>query len=337
MVTDVTLERLVEILHDSPRGVLIASEEMSAWLYSFSRYRARGAGSDLPSWLNMHNAGMIIPSRKSCGTKTVKHAYVCITGGIQSSLFAKLMKSDEFQASGLLARFLLVYPPEQCKQWSDAVIASKVKQGYARLLRDLSQLILRDGTGFPTTLHLVPEAQERFIQFYNHWNRHPVADAMEEVERAALWKLEGYAARLALLIHVAGCMEAGEDDTRQRVSLESMEAGIQLTEWFANEMRRCYALFAEKQEEKEQRQLVHLIQRKGGSIRARELCRANNRMFPTKAAAEKALHKLVTLGVAEWRETNPQKTAGRPARRCYLRGGELSNCVMHLHDTIPET
>jgi hypothetical protein len=310
------------VLADSPRGILLASEELAGWLHSFTRYRS-GGGSDLPSWLGMHSAGNVVVSRKSSGTKCVESAFVSITGGIQPGIFAKLMKSDEFQSSGLLPRLLLAFPPERRKRWTDEVVRVHTKEAFEQLLTNLSQLIPNEGTAMPVVLDFTPEARMAFIEFYDRWNKETVATAVEEVERAALWKLEAYAARLALLIHVASHVQNGKDDTQALISRKSVRAGIGLVEWFANEVRRTYVLLGEEADEKRQRNLLDLIRRKGGSIYPRELCRANSRLYPTREGAEKALDNLVTQGLAEWRE-KPHEGSGRPGKKCFLRDG---NCV----------
>src|SRR5262249_47230998 len=47
-VSDITVERLAEVLEDNPRGLLVARDELSGWLASFTRYKGRQGGTDLP-------------------------------------------------------------------------------------------------------------------------------------------------------------------------------------------------------------------------------------------------------------------------------------------------
>src|SRR5579862_2887467 len=57
VVSDSTIEKLAELLEDNPRGLLLARDELAAWLGSFGRYKGRAGGSDLPHWLEMFRAG----------------------------------------------------------------------------------------------------------------------------------------------------------------------------------------------------------------------------------------------------------------------------------------
>ncbi|MFQ5745121.1 MAG: DUF3987 domain-containing protein [Acidobacteriota bacterium] len=53
--------------------------------------------------------------------------------------------------------------------------------------------------GQPTDLPLTPEARERFIEFYNA-HAQKEAEANSDALAAALAKIEGYTARLALVV-----------------------------------------------------------------------------------------------------------------------------------------
>src|SRR5262249_31322731 len=44
LCSDVTIEKLAEILEDNPKGILVARDELSAWFASFSRYKGKAGG-----------------------------------------------------------------------------------------------------------------------------------------------------------------------------------------------------------------------------------------------------------------------------------------------------
>jgi hypothetical protein len=333
LLTDVTIERLFDVLADSPRGILLASEELAGWLSSFTRYRS-GGGSDLPHWLSMHNAGSLAPSRKAYGTKLVKHAFVCVTGGIQPGVFSKAMNTPEFLASGLLARLLIVYPPEQRKRWTEAVVKEPVRAAYAALLTALANL-RPAADGSPVLLDFAHEAREKFIQFYDAWNGDEVDNTADENERAALWKLEAYSARLALLHHVVSYIQDGKDDTAALISLTSVQAGIDLVRWFGNEVRRAYALIGETSESRDMRHLLALIARKGGGLTPRELHRSHRRKYRSSDEAERVLNELVLKGLAIWADRE-RDGAGRPAKECRLTEAVRSSVSGAMADGITQ-
>ena len=95
---------------------------------------------------------------------------------------------------------------------------------------------------------------------------------------AAAWsKLEGYALRLALVHHLVRWAHVPDTVDHDRVDLESIHAGIALVRWFACEDRRIYAGLAESAVDTDRRELVELIQRRGGTITARQLQQASRR------------------------------------------------------------
>jgi hypothetical protein len=99
----------------------------------------------------------------------------------------------------------------------------------------------------------------------------------------------------------------------------SMQAGITLTEWFKNETRRVYRMLSETGEEREQRELLDLVHRKGGSITSRELQKSYRRCRDNpNLDAEAALQGLVQSGHGEWKDVPPTKRGGRPTR-CFVK------------------
>jgi hypothetical protein len=132
---------------------------------------------------------------------------------------------------------------------------------------------------------------------------------------AAAWsKLEGAAARLALLLHLADAV-VGTADPDSPVEADTIRAGIRLAEWFGHEARRVYGFFAETDDERDQRELVDLVQRRfNGRVTARDLMHASRKYQPTEAA-ESALNALNAAGLGCWETV---KTRTRPRREFVL-------------------
>jgi hypothetical protein len=146
----------------------------------------------------------------------------------------------------------------------------------------------------PVVLHLSAESKARWIGWYDRWGS-VQAEASGDLA-AAFSKLEGYAARFAMVHHIVEHVAVGLDD-RVEIGVESIQAGIALAEWFAYEVERVYALLAESAEEREARRLVELIGRKGGRITARDLQRSHKAKYPTAEAATHALRRLADAGL----------------------------------------
>lgn len=310
--SDTTIEKLAEILVDNPRGnILISRDELAGWFNSFSRYKA---SSDLPGWLELYNAGTLMVDRKSGEHRTlfVHRASVSVTGSIQPGILAKAMTS-EFLEAGLAARLLLAMPPKRPKRWTDREIDPDTEERYESLVYRLLDFDLdtSDGEPVPFVLRLSADAKRIWIDFYNSWAEEQAAAEGELA--AALSKLEGVAARLAIIHHVV--QYAGlEMDDRREIGTNSIEAGIAMCRWFADEARRIYALMSESSAERDHRRLLEFIQSRGGSAYPRDVQRANSRKYPTADAAETALDALVKLNWGAWCDVPPTDRGGRPSR-----------------------
>jgi DNA polymerase I-like protein with 3'-5' exonuclease and polymerase domains len=316
--SDTTIEKLAEILEDNERGTLAARDELAAWLASFTRYKGRQGGSDLPNWLELHRAGTIVVDRKTGERRTlfVSRAAVSVTGGIQPGVLARTL-TPEFLDAGLAARVLMAMPPKLPKRWSEAEIDPGVEQAYQATLDKLLRLEFDTDGGerVPHVLPLSRDAKAVWVAFYNDWAGEQAAAEGEQA--AAFSKLEGYAARFALLHHVVSHRAVDADDVRA-VGARSVEAGIALARWFAGEARRLYTTLSESAEERETRRLVEFIRARGGQISVKELQRSNARKYPTAPAAEAALDALVEGRLARWEDRTATDRGGRPTRDCCL-------------------
>jgi hypothetical protein len=257
--SDVTVEKVADLLERNPRGLLLYRNELAGWFASFTRNRPRG-GSDVQSWLEMFGLETLIVDRKGTGkpgernSLYIPHAAVSVVGTIQPGIFRRAM-TDEALETGLAARILVVMPPKKRKRWTDLCIAPDVADGYEQLIRHLYEKLTLGKDEPPVALPLTAEARQAWQKFYNAWAE--VQESAGEVLTAAYAKLEGYAARFALL----HCLVSNVD--ADRVGVESVNAGVALAKWFAGETQRVYATLAETAEQRDARQLVEFVQGKG--------------------------------------------------------------------------
>jgi hypothetical protein len=312
--SDATIEAIAELIGENPRGLVVSCDELASWLNSFSRYKGKAGGTDLPRWLSMHSAGGFAYHRKTGDRRriVVPHAAVSIAGGIQPDILARAIAGD-FVDSGGWARILPAMPPRPAKVWSEMEIDPDTEKRYHKLLESLHGLEF-DGDE-PHVLLLSREAKAAWVRWYNEWGRE---QATAEGELAAAFsKLEEAAARFALVHHVVMQIDRNVSDLGL-VEVESMEAGIALARWFGVEARRVYAALAEDEGQRATRKLVEYIRARGGHITARGLQRSNSRKYPTAEAAEAALEQLATDELGSWEPPMTTAKGGQPARRFRL-------------------
>jgi DNA polymerase I-like protein with 3'-5' exonuclease and polymerase domains len=333
IISDITIEKVAEVLEDNPRGVLVARDELAGWLGSFTRYKGKQGGSDLPHWLEIHRAGTIVVDRKT-GPRThyfVERAAASVTGGIQPGVLARALTAEVLDAGGG-ARVLMAMPPRLPKRWSEVEVSPEVEDAYHAALDQLQSLDFaeKDGEPVPYVLRLSPEAKEAWKEFYDRWAKEQAA--VEGELAAAFSKLEGYAARFALLHHVVTLTGLGSDDTAHPVGAKCVEAGVTLCHWFANEARRIYATLAETEEERDARRLVEYVRSRGGRVTARALQKSNSRKYPDAATARAALEALARAGLGHWTEPEAGPRGGQPAVWFVLHAGPTPDTT----DTTPD-
>src|SRR4029079_5497914 len=119
--------------------------------------------------------------------------------------------------NGIASRMLFVVPPETPKQWSEETVSEETLKGGADLLDELLALQPNDD-GTPVDLPLTDKAKAVWVK---HYNDHAQREAEEDGPmRAAMSKVEGGVARIALVIQLA------RDPQSVEVGVEAMQAGI---------------------------------------------------------------------------------------------------------------
>jgi hypothetical protein len=308
IVSKVTVEALEQILSENPRGVLLARDELSGWLASFDARRG-GVGSDAADWLSMFNARPLLIDRARGLRKIVyiPRAAVSVTGGVQPEVLKAALARGQAQ-EGFGARLLMAWPPRRDRLFVRQPMPAKIRQEFADLLRTLRDLQPdrdADGEPVPRALPLVGGAEMEWFAFYRDW---AFRQAGLTGELAAIYaKLECYAARLALLIHLV--RRASGETTSEGVDGPSLRSGLKLAYWFAAEAHRIAALFAgATNPDDAASRLVEWIENRGGRVTVRDLTH-NVRRYRVAKMAEAALNALVKEGWGHWDVTS---TDGRP-------------------------
>lgn len=310
-VSDITIEALAATLQNAQRGLMLIRDELAGWIKSFDQYKG-GRGGDVAHWLTLHGARDLIVDRKGGGTVYVPRAAVSIAGSIQPEIFARAL-AREHHEDGLAARILPAMPPRRSEQWTESEVPEPLLLQTAELFDALYALqpgIDENNDPTPVVLPLTSEAKRAWIDFHDEHGRE---QAELSGDLAAAWsKLKGYAARFALILQIA------RDPASHCVDIEAMTAGIRLSRWFGQETRRVCTVLGESETERDQRKLVELIGRRGGSISARELSHSDRRYRGRADAAEEDLNGLVQAELGVWERVAPGSKGGRPTVRFRL-------------------
>jgi hypothetical protein len=225
---DATPEAVVKILEENPRGVLLARDELGAWIGSFDRY-VNGA-ADLQFWVEVWQGTQASRDRAGEGNTTVDSPAVSVTGTIQPGTLKEKLNEIHFD-TGFAARLILCKPPQKPKRWTEADVSRDVRDAYERLLTDLYSLPRGQ------TIPLSKDAKSAWIEYYNEANA-SLEIRPEGPAKAVAAKGITHTARLALVLHL--CRRANGDSRSDEVDLESMESALRLGRWLTGETHRVY-------------------------------------------------------------------------------------------------
>lgn len=326
IVSDITREGLAKRLAENPRGLLCARDELAAWFGSHGAYKA-GRGGDVEGWLEMHGARSLIVDRKGEDHPTfIPRAAVSLCGTIQPRVLAKALGESNV-VNGLAARLLLAAPPARVNRWTEATVSDATMTR----MRDLVDALLAlepettpEAEARPVAIPLGGDTKRAWIGWFDQFALEQ-ADEPDDAIRAMLAKLEGGAARLALILHFARWAAGGSTATPWAIDLEAVLSGTRLAEWLAREGRRIYADMAASEAQRADDDLVAWITKRDGSVTVRDLSTSGPRRYRGDPdAARAALDRLVKAGRGAWDASARAPSNGRPSERftLYRRGSE---------------
>ncbi|MCX6021094.1 MAG: DUF3987 domain-containing protein, partial [Chloroflexi bacterium] len=145
-------------------------------------------------------------------------------------------------------------------------------------------------------------------------------------EEAAAWsKLEGYAARLALVIHLAR-ESLADPPTPGPVDRQSVAAAVTLVRWFGVEAIRTYALLGESDKDSDLKRLTDWVGRQPDGVTVRDVVRGPTPWRGDADRAEADLMRLVGDGRVTRCTMPPGPSGGRPTERFVLNANPRDTC-----------
>ena len=239
VASDTTVEALVSILEDNPRGLLLYKDELAGWVRSMDQYKG-GKGSDRQHWLNLWSTDEVVVDRKSRMGEPVILAkpFVSLFGGIQPAMLGELGGGME---DGLMDRFLFAYPAPRHIRFTEDEVSADAEARYADLYRRLSDLPLATdeyGDPNPKPLQLSPEAKKLFARCVDSLGAEVLQPGFPARLEGVWSKLRGYLARLSLVLAVCRCADTATK--HERVEVGDIEAAIKLLAYFKAHAKRVY-------------------------------------------------------------------------------------------------
>ena len=237
-VNDTTIEALLPILKENPRGLLLERDELVGWVKAMDQYKSGGRGAERQFWLQTHNNFPVSVDRKGeQGTVSVLKPFVSVIGAIQPDVLGDLAENRE---DGMLERFLFAYPKPRQSLWTDDEVSQGALVAYDDLygrLRNLSMPKDEHGDPVEVPVTFAPDAREAYIDLYNIHRREMSAPGFPGYLEAAWAKLEAYTLRITLIL---ACCRFVEDGSAERVETEDVLRATRLIDYFKDTARRVF-------------------------------------------------------------------------------------------------
>lgn len=235
IVDDVTIEALMQIMDENPRGVCLYNDEFSSFLDNMDRYTH---GSSEQAYLSMFNGNPISKNRK--GEKLslrINDPFITITGTIQLGIITDLMEGRR-KKNGFFERLVFAYPKKEIfPLWKD--LRKKKSSDHYHLwertivsLYDESNRRIADGG---RVLTLSEEACE-VIDKWQQMNIERIRNEANSNIRVMYSKASIYILRFCLLLHELenSCL----DTDKEVLNMHTVEKATKLAEYFANNSLR---------------------------------------------------------------------------------------------------
>ncbi len=237
-VNDTTIEALIPILKDNPRGVLLERDELVGWANAMDQYKSGGKGAERQFWLSAwSNKGTKVDRKGQSRPLSVGRPFVSVVGSIQPEVLSEI--SDGRQ-DGMMERFLFSYPDTINSHWTDDEISDETEAAYRGLYHRLRRLEVGSndrGQPTPGVIELSEEAKSLYVREYDNHRSERDLPGFPRQLRSPWPKLEAYLLRIILIL--AACRFV-EDGTPERVEVEDVRRGVLLMAYFKDQARRVF-------------------------------------------------------------------------------------------------
>ncbi len=172
----------------------------------------------------------------------VPHPFPTIAGGMTPGMLGELAEGKG-REDGFSARLLFCYPDRASRPYSEEGIPEGVAEAWRDLARALWDRPMRDlaGQAAPHVVKMTPEARREWARWCQAHRDEQEADDFPGSLEGTWGKLEAYAARLALILHL---MDLAADPTRpaddepRELPRRAIDDAARLVDYFKSHARR---------------------------------------------------------------------------------------------------
>jgi hypothetical protein len=267
----------------------------------------------------------------------IDHPALAVALCVQPQAVRDLWADPHAEGRGLLARFAVILPRDRIG-YRDVRPPCVPESARARWRAAIDRLLAFEPSDSPVIVGLGSDADDLYHDFQKCTE---VALGVGDLAERRAWggKLCGLALRIALTLHALQTWAlSGRPDDFPTIDAATMRTAIAWADYLAAAEQYARELLGESDEGRESRRLVEWIDRKGGTVTARDLARGPREYRDDPERAAKALRDLVAAGVAEWVRDDHGPRGGRPATRVRLvsrRGDTGDGDETHANPGVP--
>jgi hypothetical protein len=321
--TDATMEALAVLLEQNPRGIAFMQDELTGWVLAMDQYKG-GKGADRHGWLSFWNGAPILVNRKTRKEPIVlDNPFVSVAGCLPPDMLGQLTDARG-REDGFVHRLLFAFPDPMAMRWTEVIVRETTIEEYCRVVDGLWTL---QGVPpqDPQVVTFTATGRQTFVAFANALYTELTDPECPEMMRGPFAKLEGYGARLALLLHLCRC--ACGEAHGEHVDEGSVLGASALVDYFKSHARRVYSRLQARPEDQRVVRVVRWIQGHGGECTVRDLLRGNVGGCKRRQEAETLLQELVDRGLGQLRDM--PVPGGRIQTRFALHRGASPPAIRH--------
>jgi hypothetical protein len=243
LTSDATVEALVLIMSQNPRGLALLRDELVAWVLGMDRYRAKG--NDRQFYLSAWSNAPYTSDRKSNPDGLpvgIELPFLVIFGTLTPDMLGEFADRGG-REDGLLDRLLSSYPDATpFTPWNEETVAPAVERQWRRVVANLWKLRQERvrGRRLPKKVALTASAKKVWADRYDRLGREAVAADFPAYLRGTWAKLQLYMARLTLILHELR-VACGEPITEEMADEDSVCAAAALIDYFKSHALRVRA------------------------------------------------------------------------------------------------
>ncbi len=327
-VSDVTVEKLADILQDDSRGQIVLRDELSGWVKGMDQYKSRG-GSDRQFWLSAWSSDPITVHRKGPDSPDVfiSHPCISVVGGIQPSVLHDLQGQDD----GFFDRILFTFPEPHNMKGEDWKSCNPV--GMREWEKALGRVRLMEMIATEPDKPRCPHFRKLDAIGRDEWYTytHALAKQMNVPEfphylAGVAGKLKGYAARLALVSMVLRIAYTPDGEIED-INGDDMAAGATLANYFLAHAERVYRRMGRDDSREPRKVLAWMVRNGKDKVSRRDIHHNLKRSFPDVEDLGRPLRMLTERGYIRVVESEGVKPGRKPTTIYEIHPGALSGSL----------